>query len=82
MSIAPTAHRVEGSPLAGRATIIPVTRLRRGDLVFDTDGIEHPIVTVAAGSASTVWIQRSDLTYAEHLAGSILAVSAHRPSQP
>lgn len=74
MTIAPTAYRIEGWSLDGRATTIPVTQLRPGDLVFDTEGLAHPLASVDRGIDSTVWIHRQDLTYVEHLTGSILIV--------
>ena len=71
MSIAPTAYRIEtwGDSLA--TTVIPVTQLRPGDLVFDTEGMAHPLASVDVGTDATVWIQRKDLPYVEHLTGAI-----------
>jgi hypothetical protein len=34
--------------------------------------MHHPLSSVEQGMDSTVWIQRSDLSYVEHLIGSIL----------
>ena len=72
MSIAPTAYRVEAHTPSRAVRLIPVTQLAPGDLVFDTDGMTHPLVSVEPGMDSTVWIQRNDLPYVEHLTGAIL----------
>lgn len=72
MSIAPTAYRVETRACSREVSVIPVTQLRPGDLVFDTEGIDHPLASVGLGMDATVWIQRSDLPYVEHLTGAIL----------
>lgn len=74
MSIAPTAYRIEGCSLAGRATAIPVTQLQAGDLVFDVDGLVHPLASVETGLDSTAWIHRQDLGYVEHLTGTIVVI--------
>ncbi|MBC9822820.1 hypothetical protein [Terrabacter sp. MAHUQ-38] len=79
MSIAPTAYRVESHAQSLGVSVVPVTQLSRGDLVFDTDGMTHSLVSVELGMDSTVWIQRSDLPYVEHLTGAILV--ARNPSQ-
>ena len=72
MSIAPTAYRVETQAYAREVSVIPVTQLRPGDLVFDTEGMDHPLASVGLGMDGTVWIQRNDLPYVEHLTGAIL----------
>ena len=72
MSIAPTAYRVETQSHPFGVSVVPVTHLSPGDLVFDTDGMTHPLASVEVGMDSTVWIQRKDLPYVEHLTGAIL----------
>jgi hypothetical protein len=72
MSIAPTAYRVEAQAHSRDVSVSPVTQLRPGDHVFDTEGMDHPLASVGLGIDATVWIQRNDLPYVEHLAGSIL----------
>jgi hypothetical protein len=81
MSIAPTARRIEtwGSRTTDN---IPVTMLRPGDLVFDTDGMAHPLASVDAGTDSSVWVQRQDLPYVEHLTGTILIARRQRVAEP
>ena len=74
MSIAPTACRVETRAHSGECRVIPVTELRPGDHVFDREGMDHPLVSVELGMDATVWIQRNDLPYVEHLTGAILVV--------
>ena len=71
MSIAPTAYRIETWGDSRGAGVIPVTQLRPGDVVFDTEGMTHPLASVDLGTDSTVWIQRNDLPYVEHLTGAI-----------
>jgi hypothetical protein len=72
MSIAPTAYRIESWGDSRGTSVIPVTQLRPGDLVFDTEGIAHPVAFADPGTDSTVWIQRTDLPYVEHLTGAIV----------
>jgi hypothetical protein len=76
MSIAPTAYRVETHAPALDVSVVPVTELSVGDLVFDTEGIAHALVSVEVGMNSTVWIQRVDLPYVEHVTGAILVARA------
>jgi len=72
MSIAPTAYRIESCAQSGGTSVIPVTQLRTGDLVFDREGMGHPLASVDVGADSTAWIQRNDLPYVEHLSGEII----------
>ena len=74
MTTAPTAHRVERWPADPSAVMVPVTQLRSGDLVFDTEGFLHPVSSAEGGSAGSMWIQRRDLNYVEHLNGQIMVV--------
>ena len=80
MSIAPTAYRVETQAHSREVSVIPVTQLRPGDHVFDREGMDHPLASVELGMDATVWIQRNDLPYVEHLTGAIL-VARPRPVQ-
>ena len=83
MTSVATAHRVEALTGGLTADLLPVSQLRPGDRVFDLQGDLHPLVSVEPGSAGSVWIQRRDLNFAEHLVGRIMvvrAVRAHSPS--
>lgn len=76
-----TAHRVEIWPEGMSAERVPVSQLRPGDLVFDTQGDLHPLILADRGSGGSIWIQRRDLDYAEHLQGEITVVR-RAPRQP
>jgi hypothetical protein len=78
MSAAPTAQRVERGALAPGAVEVRVTQLRAGDVVFDVQGLSHRLMSVRPGSAATVWIQRDDLNYVEHLSGGIIVLASTR----
>jgi hypothetical protein len=82
MSIAPTAYRIETQAHWRSVSVIPVTQLRPGDLVFDTEGMGHPLASVELGMDSSVWIQRNDLPYVEHLTGAILVARPHELAGP
>lgn len=70
-----TAYRVEPwLACMTPAEMVPVSQLRPGDLVFDTQGDPHPLILADRGSAGSMWIQRRDLDYAEHLQGEITIV--------
>ena len=74
MATAHTAYRVERWSSDPSTVLLPVTQLRAGDLVFDTDGFLHPVASAEDGSAGSMWIQRRDLNYREHLSGQITVV--------
>jgi hypothetical protein len=56
------------------AVSVPVAELKVGDLVFDVEGATRRLASVRRSSDSSVWIQRSDLNYVEHLSGVILVI--------
>ena len=77
MSAAHTAQRIEMPTISANVRRVPVTELAVGDLVFDVEGATRRLSSVNRGHGSSVWIQRSDLNYVEHLSGMILVVRAH-----
>lgn len=69
-----TAHRVERWCADSATVLVPVAQLHAGDLVFDTEGFPHPLAMAEGGSSGSIWIQRCDLNYVEHLTGQIMVV--------
>lgn len=74
MAMAPTAHRVERWCVDLATMLVPVAQLHAGDLVFDAEGLPHPLARAEVGSSGSMWIQRCDLNYGEHLTGQIMVV--------
>jgi len=74
MSAAHTAYRLEMPTVSANAVRVPVTELEVGDLVFDVEGATRRLSSVRPGNDASVWIQRSDLNFVEHLRGMILVI--------
>jgi hypothetical protein len=74
MPASSTARRAERLATEPNASLVPVAALRPGDFVADMEGDLHPLATVSPAHDGSVWIQRKDLDYREHVHGSMTVV--------